>query len=433
MIVEAGNQIEVLFPSGDLSENGVRTSIEAAIKRASPGFLQVVGVVTPNLPPATDPFGQPIQPLQSYQVIQNALRENFEVRPVTLSAGEVPSDVDVLVVLAPQNMTDLERFAVDQFLMRGGSIFVAAGNYRLTQDQFTGGLGLEPTLNGMQEMLTHYGIIVEQTLVLDAQADVFPVQVQRDAGGFAITEIQAVPYPFFIDVRQNGMDRGSPILASLSAVTLSWASPITLAEDLSETHTVATLMTSSDQSWATSNTNIQPNQDAFPQLGFPVDGELKQHTLAVAVQGSFESFFKDRESPFATAPETPEGEEAEVTPLEALGAIEQSPDSARIVVVSSGEFLNDTVFNIASQFSGERAANNLQLVQNSVDWFVEDTELATIRARGASVRVLDPLTESEQTQWEIFNYAVALAALFALAGIWWVSKRAEQPMELQEA
>jgi hypothetical protein len=27
---------------------------------------------------------------------------------------------------------------------------------------------------------------------------------------------------------------------------------------------------------------------------------------------------------------------------------------------------------------------------------------------------------------------VALAALFGLAGVWWLSKRAEQPMELME-
>jgi ABC-2 type transport system permease protein len=432
MLIEAGGKSQVIFPSGDLSESGVRTSIEAAIKRAAPGFLQVVGVVTPNLVPQADPFGQPVQPLQSYQIIQGALRENFEVRQVTLNDGEVPSDVDVLVVLAPQNMTDLERYAIDQFLMRGGSIVVAAGNYQITLDQFTGGLAVLPITEGMQEMLTHYGITVEQSLVMDAQADVFPVQVARQSGGFQVTEIQAIPYPFFVDVRQDGMDRDSPVTANLPAVTLSWASPVTVAEALDETHTVTTLLTSSDQSWTTTDLNIQPNLDIFPELGFPVFGELQPSTLAVSVEGSFQSFFTDRESPFVTNPEVPDGEEPEVTPLEALGMIEQSPESARIVVVGSSEFVNDAVFNIASQFSGERAVNSLQLVQNSVDWFVEDTELATIRSRGASVRVLDPLTESKQQRWEAINYAVALAALFGLAGVWWLSKRAEQPMELME-
>jgi ABC-2 type transport system permease protein len=256
--------------------------------------------------------------------------------------------------------------------------------------------------------------------------------VARQSGGFQVTEIQAIPYPFFVDVRQDGMDRDSPVTANLPAVTLSWASPVTVAEALDETHTVTTLLTSSDQSWTTTDLNIQPNLDIFPELGFPVFGELQPSTLAVSVEGSFQSFFTDRESPFVTNPEVPDGEEPEVTPLEALGMIEQSPESARIVVVGSSEFVNDAVFNIASQFSGERAVNSLQLVQNSVDWFVEDTELATIRSRGASVRVLDPLTESKQQRWEAINYAVALAALFGLAGVWWLSKRAEQPMELME-
>ena len=56
-------------------------------------------------------------------------------------------------------------------------------------------------------MLRHYGIDVQNSLVMDMQNQPFPVQTVRDAGGFQVQEIQALNYPFFVDVRADGMDQ----------------------------------------------------------------------------------------------------------------------------------------------------------------------------------------------------------------------------------
>jgi ABC-2 type transport system permease protein len=101
-----------------------------------------------------------------------------------------------------------------------------------------------------------------------------------------------------------------------------------------------------------------------------------------------------------------------------------------LVVIGSGEFLDDFVLQLASQVVGEAVMNNLQFAQNAVDWSVEDTDLLSIRARGTYTRLLDPLTEEQQTTWEIGNYVVALLALLLVAGVWWLFRRNEQPMEL---
>ena len=94
------------------------------------------------------------------------------------------------------------------------------------------------------------------------------------------------------------------------------------------------------------------------------------------------------------------------------------------------DFLNDTVFTISSQMSMDRYLNSLQLVQNTVDWSVEDLDLLEIRTRGTYARVLDSLTENEQSLWEFGNYAFALLALVAI-GAWWATRRrSEQPMQL---
>jgi ABC-2 type transport system permease protein len=99
-------------------------------------------------------------------------------------------------------------------------------------------------------------------------------------------------------------------------------------------------------------------------------------------------------------------------------------------VIGSADFLNDTVFNISSQLAPEGYLNSLQFIQNAVDWSVEDLDLLTIRSRGTSSRLLQPLPPDEQSLWEWGNYGFALAAL-VIIGAWWASRRrSEEPMLL---
>ncbi len=426
MVLQVGDDVQVVYPTGELSETELRTGIESGLKRTSSGFLQTVGIWTPPNTPQQDMFGQPRQPLQQYNNITETLRENYEVRPVDLSAGQVPADIDVLLVINPQGFTDLERYAIDQYLMRGRPVYIAASNYQMTQ-QFDGSLGLAPVDAGLREMLASYGVNVEEMLVMDPQNEPFPTQVTRDVGGIAVTEIQAIDYPYFVDVRAEGM-ADHPIVANLPAVTMNWVSPITLDEDKNEDRTVTRLLRSTERAWTSTDLNIQP-----PPGGFTPTGERQAHTLAVAVEGQFESFFKGQEPPLDLLEQQQQpGAEATQEPnlLGALGQADESPETARLVVTGSAEFLNDNVLRISQSFAGDRFLNSLQLVQNGVDWFVEDTELATIRAQSASARVLRPMDETATNNWEFFNYTLAIASLVGIGIIWRLGKRAEQPMEL---
>ena len=426
MLLEIGAEAQVLYPSGDLSEASIRTTIESALKRASTGFLKVIGLWTPPDTPQQSGFGQQMPSFKSYDMLEQTLRENYTVRPLDLADGEVPPDVDVLMVIAPQDMSDVQRYAIDQYLMRGGAVVAAAGNYIMQPDQFTGGLGLLQVTAGLQEMLASYGTTVEQKLVLDAQNEPFPVPVMRDLGGIEVREIRAMSYPFFVDVRPDGMNRESPIMATLQAVTLNWPSPIAVDESASADRVVTVLLQSSPESWTTSDTNIQPDTDLYPDLGFPLGAERKPYVLAVSVQGVFESFFKEKQSPLEEIDEVT----GEALNPDAVGTLESSPPAARLVVFSSAEFLNDTVFNLSSNLSGNRYFNSLQLAQNVADWAVEDLDLLSIRSRGTASRPLAPLSEREQAFWESTNYLLALLALGALGWAWRARRRNEQPMVL---
>ncbi len=433
MVLQVGDQSQVVYPGGDLTEADVRSAIESALKRLSTGFLQVVGLWTPPAEPTQDMFGQMQQPLSSWDQLREALRQEYEVRSVDLSTGRVPVDVDVLVLVAPQGMTDKERFAVDQYLMRGGAVIVAAGNYAITIDQFSGGLGLKPLENGLQEMLQSYGIQVEQSLVMDPQNEPFPVPTVRNVGGIQVQEIQALDYPFFVDVRADGMATDSPIVSNLPAVTLNWASPITVDEAKNANRQVTTILRSSPDSWVRTDVNIQPDFDLYPQWGFPIEGEQTSRPLAVAVQGVFESYFKGKPSPFGADALSDQGgaeEESGGAPEPPPVTIETSPETARLVVIGSAEFVDDVVFEISSSLTQDRYLNSLKLVQNAVAWCTEDTDLLEIRARGSYARVLAPMSEREQSFWEGANYVMALLSLVVLGVVWNARRRNEQPLEL---
>jgi ABC-2 type transport system permease protein len=226
------------------------------------------------------------------------------------------------------------------------------------------------------------------------------------------------------------MAANHPLVADLSAVTLNWTSPITTESAKTAGREVTTLLQSSKNSWTQTDTNIQPNFQTYPQLGFAVSQVKQRYPIAVAVQGSFESYFKGKAVP------TPATQEGATQPSQAAptsGTIETSPETARLVVFGSAAFLDDIVFQISANLSGERYLNSLKLMQNAVSWCTEDLDLLSIRARGTTARLLKPMTERSQSMWEAANYVVALLALVAIAVVWNVYRKSEQPIKLLPA
>jgi ABC-2 type transport system permease protein len=427
LVLQIGEEAQLLYPSGDLTEADIRTEIEAALKRAAPGFLKTVGLWIPDLQPVPSPFGGTTPPISSWNLIQEQLRQDYTVRQVDLTSGRVPGDIDVFLVIAPQGMTDTERFAIDQYLMRGGAVVIAAGTYVLSPQQFPGGLTMEAVQDGLQDMLSYYGVELGEAMVMDPRNEPFPVQIQRQVSGIQVIEIQELNYPYFVDVRPDGMDKDSPIVAQLPAVTLQWVSPLKIDEGQNAERETTILLQSTEESWLRASADVMPNTELYPEYGFPVEGEQAARTLAVAIRGSFESYFKERPSPFQE--ETAEATAALTETVEPpLGTVEISPESSRLIVIGSAEFIDDTVLDISSRLSAERYLNNLQFVQNAVDWSVEDEDLLTIRTGGTYARLLKPLEQQEQSFWEILNYAVALLALVAIGLVWNMQRRSEEPL-----
>jgi hypothetical protein len=115
-----------------------------------------------------------------------------------------------------------------------------------------------------------------------------------------------------------------------------------------------------------------------------------------------------------------------------LGTIESSPDTSRLVLIGSLEFLDDVILDLSASMGTDRYLNNLALVQNAVSWSVEDLDLLNISARGTASKVLQDFDENPELQrfWEVANYVLALVALVAVSGLSGFSRGNEQPLQL---
>jgi len=388
LLLEGNHQtLEVPIPE-KLDRDAFRAVIEKTVRRLAPGVLRTVGLVTP-----------PAEPPQEgdYTVLQQTLAQSARVQPTALDGGRVPEEVDLLLVLAPRALSEVQRFAIDQFLMRGGSVVVATSPFEV---RMGGGLNVSRSSSGLEEWLAGQGIRIGESMVLDPRSAALPIPVQRLVGGISVQEIQLVPYPLFVDLREEGLDRRHPVTAALGQLTVPWASPIELVPERTQGRAVTRLLTSSAGSWLSSGPVVVPDWSADPDTGFAPSGERGPRTLAVAMEGPFESGFKGKPAP---------GEAGAASPPPAV--VERSPASARLVVVASNAFASNTSVNLASEGMRTLYLKPVELLMNAVDWSLEDPALLALRGRSRYAATLLPLSEGARRGWEYATYALVLGAL----------------------
>lgn len=438
LLLKSGDRYEQVLPSESLSEADLKNEITAAVKRSSPGFLKTVGLVKPKVEPPPQMPGQfqpPPRPPEMTRLIQEQISQNYNLRTLELTDGRVPGDIDVLVVFGPKNLDEKQVFAIDQYLMRGGSVIVLGGKFEINPNASPHeGLQVEKVEMGLESALQAWGVTIQDKMVLDPQNESFPIPIIRNLGGLKVQDVQLIRYPFFVDVRQSGMAEDSPVTGGIASATLQWVSPVLVSDppapkegETAAKRQVTVLLSSTEKSWATSSTEVQPDFDKYQELGFQVEGERKAFPLAVAVTGRFDSAFKDKASPLW-------GGDAPGGGGDRTGrTIKSSPETARLIVIGSSSFANDLVLGLSRQVSGDRYTNNLQLVENLVDWSVADVDLLTIRSRGTFARTLLPMEPSTRAFYEYGNYGIVVLALALMVIVSTSRRRRLAPIQLDPA
>ncbi len=415
----------------DLSAAGFKQTMDATLKRMVPGFLRTVGLATPAAPPMNPmmaQFGGGQQGGKQFQSLQQKLGQNYSVQAVDLTSGVVPAEIDMLVVVAPKDLGGKPLFAIDQFLMKGGSVVLATSAVSVNISR--NGFEMSEQNSGLSDWLAHNGMSIAKELVLDTQNSGFPEIRRRQIQGISINEPYIAPYPFFVDIRGSGLNGSNAITSGLGQLTMAWPSPLVINNEANKGRTVVNLASSSAKSWHTTNLSIESDRATYPELGFPEGDKKEASLLAAMVEGEFTSYFKGKESPLLKKGAEPKNEEADEDGHEhqpgekkkdepiVSTVLEKSPNIARLIVYASNEFISDDVLKISSMVSGSQYIAPLAAIENAVDWSVQDRALLNIRSRGQFSRTLAPLTDDQKNFWEYLNYALALCSLGVVFGIY---------------
>ena len=429
--------------------DGLKRGIEEGLKRFAAGLLKTVALSAPEAPPPYMAQQMPQPPGNEYASLRDVLGADFDLESASLSGGEPPATAEVLFVVDPKSLDEQSVFAIDQFLMQGGTVVLAASSFNSTYAQDS--LYATPNDTGLDDWLAHHGLSLDKSFVMDPQNAAFPLPVIREVGGFRFQDVQMQDYPYFVDVRGDGLNADNAITSGVPQLTMTWASPVEVDEEANSGRTVTTLVQSSPASWRSTDTDIMPKLDVAGEVTYTPVGEAGSNTLAVLVEGRFDSFFdespvfeqaRDAAGEDAEADvsepvsdieaideladldldhdpehdhEAEQGEEGEAASTEGIGeigtVIERSPESARLVLIGSSTFVSDQNIRLIGSADGTIYANSIQMLANVADWAVEEQSLLSIRSRGHFNRTLPPMSEDDQRTWESVNYLLALVGV----------------------
>jgi ABC-2 type transport system permease protein len=334
---------------------------------------------------------------EEFLEIRRALEPDHRVREVLdLELGEaVPDDVAVLVVAGPRELHPRAVFAVDQFLQRGGRALFLVDRARVD----LGSRAVEPVTTGLEDALAAWGALPSDGLVFDLErSNRITTHETLEVGGATISGgEQRMPYPFWPNVRADGLDGSNPVTARIEGADLFWAGSLA-AEPRDGLERVA-LLSSSPQAWLVEPAealDLDPRSLRARETALQARGGGERHAFAIALAGRFPSPFE------AGAP-------APLDPIRA--AIERSrgtsaadaaqPDGAMETgepVLSRAAATEIVVVADADWVASERflTPRNLELFLGLVDWLALEEDLLALRARQPKARTLVDFLEEER-------------------------------------
>ena len=378
--------------------------------------LPVVGLLTQlDIDGGFDPVrGQATAPW----IVMEYIRQLYEVRRIDIDGNHIDEEIDILMVVHPQDLPEQMLYAIDQHIMRSGALMLFLdpnADSMITQSP-QGTLIPAGMSSELPKLLEAWGITFENDKVLtdnELALRVIMGQAQRPS-----------PHLGMLGVQRNYLAQDDIITNRLETINFSSAGAvsqvegaITSFEPLIESSTDAMLMdasllenvadpsvlfdefVSSEQSYVLAARVSGDLGSAFPD-GRPVVQEEGEETEDGTIDPTNNAA---SENP-ALAQEIIDSEENGDGIVEADAEEEELPEhitattgAANIVVFADTDFLSDRMWVQVAQFLGRRIpqpfANNADLIINALDNLSGSADLVSIRSRGRYsrpfTRVLD--------------------------------------------
>ncbi len=371
--------IPVLAPNREqFLEYDVTKLVSALVRTEQP----VVGLMT-ALPVRGGVDQRTGQRTQGWFTFEQA-NELFEVRAIETSATKIPDDVQILVVVHPQNFTPPTLYAIDQFVLRGGKLVAFVDPHCELQmpppdpQNPMAGFQAEVSSN-LEKLFTTWGV----ELVRDKLAG--------DKDYARAVNFQGAPtsYLVWLNLKDEAFEKEDPIVADLNELNLASAGILRKLPEAPDALAFGPLLHTSTNSDEIDRYRVALGPDPGALLGeFQPSGE--ELALAARLTGTAKTAFPDGK-PKAPGQESADPEDPEHPHLST------STGPVHVVVVADVDMLQDAWWVRVSNLLGTRIAqpmaDNGNFFINILDNLSGSNDLISLRSRGNYVRPFTKLTE----------------------------------------
>lgn len=361
-------------------------------------FLGAVQQLLRERPPRIGWFAPEEDP-ERFRLARELLHRRAEIVPMDgLAEGfAVPSDLDLLVVLAPRELHPRAAFEIDQHVRRGGALLALVDRSQAN----VAARSLRPVRTGLEALFEVWGLAVDPRVVFDAKHHAV-IGLRRGQGG-----VQRQPYPFFVRVERGGMDETHPGTLGLDSAELFWAHPLMLEASPAGVER-AVLLSSSDQTWPVEPSgSLDFSAEAVRSLETEllVRGGAAALPLAVALVGRLPS-------PHANLPPPPARDPfggPDRAPRADQRGLAEAAGAARVVLVGDADWAAQMGLAPADEGGlSARPFENRALLENLVDWLLAEPEMAALRARRPKDRRIEDFFAQELEREGVTRLAGAL-------------------------
>lgn len=346
---------------------------------------RVIGLIT-TLPVMGDPMRMAGGGRGGPSALATMLRESFEIRELGTEVGAIDKDIDTLVVIHPKALTEGTRYAIDQFVLKGGKAMVFVDPYaeedRSTPDE-QNPAALPKLDSDLPDLFERWGLkLVKDKVAADIEA---AIRVTY-SGPSGPRQIEYLPW---LRLREANLNRGDFVTNELGQLNLGTAGALEPVKDAKTEFTP--LVSTGKKAMLMDRDAVMFSRDpAALMQGFkPGDQSL---VLAARVSGVVKTAFPQGR-PKKTEGKKAEGDASDPAPsADAVDKdfIAESKGPVNVIVVGDTDLLADRFWVQMQDFLGlnvpSAIADNANFVINALDNLGGNDDLISLRSRGEYAR-----------------------------------------------
>lgn len=353
-----------------------------------------VALIT-SLPMDPEAAADPRAPAGGQSVFATEMGRLLNVTKLAPDFTAIPDNIDVLAIIHPGALSPRQLYAIDQFVLRKGRLFLALDPASMVSMQSAGfdpfnPVAPAPASSTLEPLLGRWGVTMTPGVVLDREG-ALEVTAQDPTTG----QEGPVPQPLFFSVPAAQLDREDLMTAWLRRqINFGLAGSLNASER--DGVEVTPLIRTSGQTMRMSaqEAMMQPSPFDIMNRWPPTSGRIE--TIALRLSGNLETAFPEGR-PADEPVQVIEGEAplpAEApTPEEPAEPLARSATPAEIVIVADTDFLEDNFY--VDPRNGVTAADNASFALNAIDVLGGSDALVSLRSRAPSVRRMDMVDDME--------------------------------------